>query len=173
AFMALIPEPVILFPGADCAFTCRAELGQDAVLILGEAFTWYDPFVAKDHWQVNRSCYRSDITLCDASGRLLLRDVSMASGLSADALASPVGAWSVVGTYLLAGPAARLPQRPSIESLAVRQGIIAGVTGLPNQAGFGVRCLAADAQAARSFADALFALGAEAALGARPAVRRK
>lgn len=173
AFVALMPEPVILFPGAACDFNCSIELGDQSVLILGDALTWYDPFVVTDCWRINRSSYRSDITLRDASGRLLLRDVSMASGISTHALASPVGPWSVVGTYLLAGPAARLPQRQVIEALAGQNGLAAGVTELPNRAGFGVRCLAVDAHAARSFAEELFALGAEAALGARPALRRK
>lgn len=173
AFMALMPEPVILFPGADCAFTCKATLGEGAVLILGEAFTWYDPFVTTDRLRVNCSSYLSDISLRDASDCLLLRDVSAASGLSADARTSPIGPWSIVGTYLLAGPVERLPQRWAIEALAGKQGIVAGVTVLPNQAGLGVRSLAADSQAARNFADQLFTLGVEAALGARPALRRK
>ena len=173
AFMALMPEPVILFPGAACAFSCNVEISGGAVLILGEAVTWYDPFVATDRRRVNRSSYSGDITLRNSTGRLLLRDVSTMSNLLADAKSSPIGPWSVTGTYLLAGPTARLPERSKIEKLASREGVVAGVTELPNEAGVGVRCLAAHAQAARSFADELFALGAEAALGARPALRRK
>jgi urease accessory protein len=74
---------------------------------------------------------------------------------------------------MLAGDSQRLPRREALDELCGMASLVAGVTELPNKAGWGIRCLSADAVAARSFAERLFSLSVEAAFGVLPAPRRK
>lgn len=87
--------------------------------------------------------------------------------------ASPMGRWQVMASYLILGPSSRLPSQADLQSSHVEGGSIIGVSALPNAAGWGIRCLAADAIAARKASDRLFSLCCEAAFGHSPMPRRK
>lgn len=175
AFLALTPDPLVLFPGAACTTTIEAELAPGSVLLLADAFACHDPLASVDPSGQQRPFDRldSDVMLRDQSGRLLVRDSFAITGAALAASASPIGSWRVVSNYMLAGDLARLPSRESLGELCNMARLVAGVTELPNRAGWGIRCLSADAIAARAFAERLFALSVEAAFGVLPAPRRK
>jgi urease accessory protein len=175
AFLALTPDPLVLFPGASCASSIEAELAPGSVLLLADAFACHDPLANLDTTGQQRLFDRldSDVMLRDRSGRLLARDSFAITGAALATSASPIGCWRVVSSYMLAGDPARLPRRESLDELCGMERLVAGVTELPNRAGWGIRCLSADAIAARTFAERLFALSVEAAFGALPAPRRK
>lgn len=168
-FLAFTPDPLVLFPGAASETRITAEVSRGAVLLLADAFACHDPQA------LSRSFDRldGDVVIRDDSGRLLVRDSFRLSGAALTGSASPTGGWSVVSTYLLVGDRARLPVHAAIDALATGGRIVAGVSELANGAGWGLRCLAADAVAAAEFGERLFSLAVEAALGHAPVPRRK
>jgi urease accessory protein len=175
AFLALTPDPLVLFPGASCTSAIEIVLAPGAALLLADAFACHDPFPSPVAHTPPRRFERldSDVVLRDPSDRLLVRDCFTISGSDLAASTSPVGGWKAVSNYMLAGAAARLPPRERLEDLCSAERLVGGVTELPNKAGWGIRCLAADAIAARVFAERLFALSVESAFGVLPTPRRK
>lgn len=175
AFLALMPEPLVLFPGASCALKLEARISRRAVLMMSDAFARHDPFAGGHQPAADRAfaAYESDIMIQDFEGHLLARDLSTANGATLSGPHSPVGDWSIISNFILAGDKTRLPTIEALTQLATRPRLIAGVTELPNRAGWGVRCLARDSVAARGFADSMFELGVRAAFGEAPAARRK
>jgi urease accessory protein len=169
AFLALTPDPLVLFPGAACASTVEAVLAPGAVLLLTDAFACHDPSGQRRLFER----LDSDVSLRDRSGKLLVRDSFAITGAALAKSASPIGSWRAVSNFMLAGAPARFPAREALDGLCAMEGLVAGVTELPNKAGWGIRCLAADAIAARGFAERLFALCVKAAFGVLPAPRRK
>lgn len=169
AFLALTPDPLVLFPGASSSSTTRARLASGAVLFLSDAFTCHDPegrFRSFDR-------LGSDVSIRDAAGRLLVRDNLEVSGTQLAGPASPIGAWRVVSNFMLLGDPTRLPAAEALVALNDTASAILGMSALANGAGFGLRCLAADAIAARSIAESLFELAVAAAFGTQPVPRRK
>lgn len=169
AFLALTPDPLVLFPGASCASSIEARLAPGSVLLLTDAFACHDPVGQQRLFDQ----LDSDVLLRDQSGKLLVRDSFTINGAALATSASPIGSWSVVSNYMLAGEPERLPHREALDELCGMAGLAAGVTELPNKAGWGIRCLSADAVAARSFAERLFSLSVKAAFGVLPEPRRK
>jgi urease accessory protein len=169
AYLALTPDPQVLFPGASsqCATTIR--MNEGAVLLLAEAFTFHDPEQLSRPFAHMASLVRIE----DHAGRLRVRDAFRLSGEAAFARSSPLGRWRVVSNFMLVGPGSRLPSREVLASEVLGAGRVAGVADLPDGAGYAVRCLADDAIAARTLAERIFALSVESALGAVPAPRRK
>lgn len=169
AFLALTPDPLVLFPGASCSSTLQARLAPGAILFLSEAFACHDP----DEQSRPFDQLSSDLRVEDQSGRLLMRDCYRIAGQALAGAVSPIGAWRVVANFMLLGDHPRLPTREALAELAPSPRVVTGVTALPNGAGWGVRCLAADAIAARGITESLFALTVLAAFGHQPAPRRK
>ena len=169
AFLALTPDPMVLFPGAACESTISVRMAGDAVLLLADAFARHDPQESARPFD----CLRSDLKIEDPDGRLLVRDRFDIEGAALDGPASPLGQWRVYASFILAGDPQRLPPRQWLEQKLSAENAITGITALPNNAGYGLRCLAANAVAARAVSDALFALVVEAAFGHRPKPRRK
>lgn len=169
AFLAVTPDPLVLFPGASSSSTLRARLAPGAVLLLSDAFTCHDPEGRL------RSFDRlgSDVSIRDAAGRLLVRDNLEVSGADIAGPASPIGGWKVVSNFMLLGDPTRLPAAEALVALNDMASAIVGVSALANGAGFGLRCLAADAIAARSIGESLFELAVAAAFGIQPVPRRK
>ena len=169
AFLALTPDPLVLFPGASCSTTLRTRLAPGAVLFLSDAFACHDPDgQSRPFDQVS-----SDLRIEDHSGRLLVRDSFRVSGKALTGPASPIGRWRVVANFMLLGDHERLPTRDALAGLSQTPQLVTGVTVLPNGAGWGVRCLATDAIATRGMAEHLFTLTVRAAFGQQPAPRRK
>lgn len=169
SFLAWTPEPLVLFPGGFCTTATEATIATGAVVMISEAFAWHDPTGSSRPFDR----LQSDLMLRDGRGKLLLRDSFAIDGEAVLGRASsPIGPWLSVSNFVLAGDRSRLPAREQIEDL-VRNDLAIGVTALPNGAGWGIRCLAADAIAARRFAESFFALSVEAAFGTPAAARRK
>lgn len=175
AFLALIPDPLVLFPGASCITSIEAELAPGSVLLLADAFSCHDPLASLEPAGQQRPFDRldSNVVLRHPSGRLLVRDSFAVTGAALATSASPAGSWRVVSNYMLAGDPSRLPSREGLDGLCSIERLVAGVTELPNRTGWGIRCLSADAIAARAFAERLFSLSVEAAFGMLPTPRRK
>jgi len=168
SFLAWTPEPLVMFPGGLCTTATTVTVAAGAVVMIGEAFAWHDPSGLSRPFER----LQSDLVLRDGRGKLLLRDSFAVSGAVLGGTSSPAGPWRHVSNFVLAGDSGRMPSRAGIENL-VRDHLAIGVTALPNEAGWGIRCLAADAVAARRFAESLFGLCVEAAFGALPAARPK
>ena len=169
AFLALTPDPLVLFPGASCSSTIQARLAPGAVLFLSDAFTCHDPEGRLRPFDR----VGADVVIRDAAGRLLVRDNLEVTGAQLAGPASPIGDWKVVSSFMLLGDPTRLPVAETLVALNHLSVAVLGVTPLANGAGWGIRCLAADAIAARAIAESLFGLAVAAALGTQPAPRRK
>ncbi|WP_395446157.1 urease accessory protein UreD (plasmid) [Aminobacter sp. UC22_36] len=169
AFLALTPDPLVLFPGASCSSTIQARLAPGAVLFLSDAFTCHDPEgrLRPFDW------VGADVVIRDAAGRLLVRDNLEVTGAQLAGPTSPIGHWRVVSSFMLLGDPARLPIAEALVALNNTTSAIVGVTALANGAGWGIRCLAADAVTARGIAESLFGLAVLAAFGKPPMPRRK
>ncbi|MBB6468056.1 urease accessory protein [Aminobacter lissarensis] len=169
SFLALTPDPLVLFPGAACSSVTRATLAPGAVLLLSDAFALHDPEGRGRPFDR----LEAKVDIRDADGRLLVRDNLDVCGLQLAGTASPIGEWKVASNFMLLGAPDRLPTPDELAALGRQERQIAGITALPNGAGWGVRCLAADAIAARGIAECLFVLAVAAAFGQRPVPRRK
>ena len=184
AFLALTPDPLVLFPGAACSSIVHARLAPGAVLLLSDAFALHDPEGRGRAFER----LEAKVDIRDANGRLLVRDNFDIAGLDIAgpdlagpdlpgpdlaATASPIGGWKVVSSFMLLGAPDRLPTANELAALGQAERQVLGITALPNGAGWGVRCLAADAIAARNIAESLFACAVAAAFGQQPVPRRK
>lgn len=189
AFLALTPDPLVLFPGAACSSVTQARLAPGAVLLLSDAFALHDPEGRGRAF----ARLKAKVDIRDADGRLLVRDNFDIAGfdiagpdlagpdlagpdLTGSDLAgtaSPIGDWKVVSSFMLLGAPERLPTANELAALGRAERGVVGITALPNGAGWGVRCLAADAIAARHIAESLFACAVAAAFGQQPVPRRK
>lgn len=169
-FLALTPDPLVLFPGASCVSTLSVKLAPRCVFLLADAFARHDPKITSHPFDA----YVSDVSVRDADNRLLARDFQRITGAALATAASPIGHWSVVSNFLLLGDLKRLPPRDDLRDLLsdIHEAAV-GISELPNGAGWGVRCLAGDAVAAREVADLLFTTCVRSALGKAPVPRRK
>lgn len=169
AFLALTPDPYVLFPGASVCSALNVRLAPDAVLLVAESFAMHDPQAkARPFDQLI-----SDVTIRDLAGRLLVRDCFRIVGSDLLGAASPIGRWRVVANFLLLGPPSRLPRREDLAGLSPDRGAVIGVSGTANGAGWGVRCLAADSVAASRVAERAFSSCVRAVFGQLPVARRK
>ena len=169
AFLALTPDPLVLFPGASCSNTLEARLANGAVLLVADSFACYDPLERSRPFER----LSADVVIRDAACRLLVRDCFEISGDALFETASPMGRWRVASSFLIVGEQSRLPKRADLETVEKIQGTVVGVTALANAAGWGVRCLAANAAVAREIGEALFSACVQAAFGHLPTPRRK
>lgn len=169
AFLAYAPDPLVLFPGASFAASLEARLADDAVMFLCDAFTTHDPRAEGRRFDQ----LSSDVVIRNSSGRLVVRDSFRLGGDALCSQTSPMGRWQVMASYLVLAPPARLPSQADLQCSQVEGRSIIGVSVLPNAVGLGIRCLAADAIAARKATDRLFLLCCQAAFGHSPMPRRK
>lgn len=168
AFLALTPDPYVLFPGASVYSTLDARLAPNAVLLIAEAFAMHDPEAKGRPFDQ----LASDITVRDCE-RLLVRDSFRISGSDLGGPASPIGRWRIVANFLILGPQSRLPRREQLVGSSLDGKAVIGVSAAANGAGWGVRCLAVDAVVARHVTEMIFSASVHAALGRLPAIRRK
>lgn len=169
AFLALTPDPLVLFPGARFSGSVEAKLSDGAVLLLGDAFSLHDPAGQGRPFDT----LESDVVIRESNGGLLVRDSYRVAGDSLVGTVSPIGRWRVVSTYLLLGCPERLPPKEVLCGVDKERSVAVGVSALPNNAGWGVRCLAANAVAARVIADRIFNICVAFSLGGKPMARRK
>jgi len=169
SFLALTPDPLVLFPRAFCETTLVARLASGAVLFLSDSFSRHDPKAQLRPFDQ----LSSDIKIEDHHGRLVVRDSFRISGQALGSAISLIGGWNFVSNFMLLGDPARLPTRKVLTQRLFSPDVITGLTELPNRAGWGVRCLAGSAIAARAISSRLFSLSVEAAFGVSPTQRRK
>lgn len=168
-FLALLPDPLVLFPGASVASVLKARLAPGAVLMLADSFALHDPQAKGRPFDQ----LTSEVSIRDAEERLLVRDCFRVQGSALAGPSSPIGQWRNVSNILLLGPPSRLPKRDVLTGLDLGAGAVFGVSPLAYGAGWSVRCLAADAVSARRVAEMLFSACVFAAFGLLPVTRRK
>ena len=169
SFLAYTPDPLILFPGAALTSELSVRLGDGAVVLLQDAFTTHDPADGCREFDT----LASDIIVTGDTGKVLVLDRFGLSGVALGGHASPVGRWRVVSSFMLLGPADRLPDREQLWAIGQVVGAIVGISSLPNAAGWCVRCLADNAIAAHAVSESIFNASVMAAFGIAPAPRRK
>jgi len=170
AFLALNPDPLILFPEAHLAVSTEITAEPGARAIVTESVACHDP--AGD----GRPFDRLDLglTIRTPEGRTLVRERSRIDGLAFTAPNSPMGLHRAYGTMVVLGA----PDDARLAGLRLRQaadavGCLTGVSPLPNGAGLGLRLLAPDGGALSAGMDAVFRIVFEVLSGCVPGRRRK
>jgi len=170
AFLALNPDPLILFPGAHLAVFTEITAEPGARAIVTESVACHDP-TGED-----RPFDRLDLglTIRDPEGHALVRERSRIDGRAFTAPDSPMGPHRAYGTMVVLGA----PDDARLAGLHLRQaadaaGCLTGVSPLPNGAGLGLRLLAPDGGALSAGMDAVFRIVFETLSGCAPGRRRK
>lgn len=138
-FLALLPDPLVLFPGAEVAASLDVTLHAGARAILADAAAPFDP--RGEGRRFRR--FHGAIAVRDASGALLLSD---RGGIDGAALtgAGVLGSWRAWGVLLVLGPAELLPDPAAMEAAADAAGCYAGASVAPGGLGLAVRVLGPD-----------------------------
>lgn len=170
AFLALNPDPLILFPGAHLAVSTAITAEPGARTIVTESIACHDPAGE------GRPFDRLDLglTIRTPEGRALVRERSRIDGTAFAAPDSPMGPHRAYGTMVVLGA----PDDARLAGLRLRQaadavGCLTGVSPLPNGAGLGLRLLAPDGGALSAGMDAVFRIVFEVLSGCAPGRRRK
>ena len=169
AFLALTPDPLVLFPGAAIACTTEITLAASGRAILTDGLSHHDPRGRGDPFER----YSNAVVVRDAAGRILLNDRGSITGEAMFAPSSPLGSYRAVGTIFVLGHGAERCDADFFEKRLAACGCIAGFSKLPHDAGIGSRVLAADGGALKRGLEAAFAAAFEALVGVPPARRRK
>jgi urease accessory protein len=169
AFLAMTPDPLVLFPGADirCATDVTLAAGGRAILIDGLAH--HDPEGLGRPFDR----YSNAVIVRDTAGAVLLADRGALTGEVMSGAASPLGPFHAVGTRFVLGDGAERCDADILESRLAACGCVAGLSKLPNDAGVGGRVLADNGGALARGLEAAFAVAFEALVGVPPARRRK
>lgn len=172
ALVEYMPDPLILFPGADMATTLTLRWHEDARVILTDAFLAHDPEGGAGVF----SKLDSRLDVETPEGRLLARDRFVLSGAAhRDRLACEEGGGGAIGTLVvLAGRDELAPLLSAVrDALAALPGTYAGASLLPNDCGLRARLVSADGVALRQATQAAWAAAREVFTGAPPPERRK
>ena len=174
AFLALTPDPLVLFPGAEISCATDITLAAGGCAILTDGLSHHDP-EGPGPDGVGRSFerYSNAVVVRDAAGRILLNDRGSITGEAMFAPSSPLGRYRAVGTVFVLGRGAELCDAVLLENRLAACGCVAGFSKLPNDAGIGSRVLAADGGTLARGLEAGFAIAFEALIRSPPARRRK
>jgi urease accessory protein len=169
SFAAVVPEPLVLFPGAAIESRMEVTLEAGARAILAEGFAHHDPAGA------DRPFAHATLSTIvrDGNDRVLLSDRGAIGGSAFFGAASPAGPGRAVGTLFALGPDAESLDAAALEQRLAAAGCLAGVGRAPHDLGLAVRILAPDGGALARGLDIAFAAAFEALLGCPPARRRK
>jgi urease accessory protein len=169
AFLAMTPDPLVLFPGADirCSTDVTLAAGGRAILIDGLAH--HDP----EGFGRPFDRYSNAVIVRDAAGAVLLAARGALAGEAMSGAASPLGPFRAVGTLFVLGGGSERCDADVLESRLAAHGCVAGLSKLPNNAGVGGRVLAGNGGALARGLEAAFAVAFEALVGVPPARRRK
>ncbi|GJE72197.1 urease accessory protein UreD [Methylorubrum podarium] len=170
AFLALNPDPLILFPDAHLAISTEITAEPGARAIVTESVACHDPLGQ------GRPFDRLDLglTIRSPEGRALVRERSRIDGAAFTGPDSPMGGHRAYGTMVVLGAPddARLAG-PLLRQASDAAGCLTGVSPLPNGAGLGLRLLAPDGGALSAGMEALFRILFAALSGCEPGRRRK
>lgn len=169
AFLALTPDPLILFPGA--ALTSALDITIDAAsrAIVTEGFVCHDPAAAGRVFQKLELL----LTIAQAGGGVIVRERSAVTGEEAFSQASPLGPYRAYASMIILAPRDAWPDALKLQRAFDAQGCLAGASALPGGVGLSLRCLAPDGGALRDGLREGFDVAFAALAGARPARRRK
>ncbi len=168
AFLALTPDPLVLFPGADIATATDLSLHEGACAVLVDSASLHDPQGADRSF----ARFHGSLTVRDASGtvRLCDRGGIEGEGLGAPAVLGTCRAWA---TLLALGPLDRLPDAALLESLAAAADCLCGAGAAPNGLGLAARLAGPDGGTLGRCLEQLGAVCAGTLLGFTPVRRRK
>ena len=169
AFLAMTPDPLVLFPGAEISCSTDITLAAGGRAILIDGLAQHDP----EGLGCPFDRYSNAVIVRDAAGAVLLADRGSLTGEAMSGPASPLGPFRAVGTLFVVGDGAERCDADVLESRLAELGCVAGLSKLPNNAGIGGRILAENGGALARGLEAAFALAFAALLGVPPARRRK
>lgn len=169
AFVAMTPDPLVLFPGAEiCCFT-DVTLATTGCAILIDGLAHHDPEGCDRPFDA----YSNNVVVRNAAGSLLLADRGSLTGEAVIGPTSPLGPHRAVGTILVLGDGSERCDAELLERRVAGCGCMAGLSRLPNNAGIGGQVLAANGGELVRGLEAAFAVAFEALMGVQPARRRK
>jgi urease accessory protein len=169
AFLALTPDPLVLFPGAEISCTTEVTLAAGGSAILTDGLSHHDPQGRGDAF----ARYSNSVTVRNTDGRVLLADRGTLTGEAMFGASSPLGPYRATGTVFVLGHGAERCDAEYLEKRLAACGCVAGFSKLPNDAGIGSRVVAANGGALARGLEAAFAVAFEALIGVPPARRRK
>ena len=169
AFVAMTPDPLVLFPGAEMCCSTDVTLAANGRAILIDGLARHDP----EGLDLPFDRYRNAVVVRDAAGCVLLADRGTLSGQAMLDAASPLGPFRAVGTLFVLGHGSERCDADLVERRLAEVGCVAGISKLPNNAGVGGRILAENGGTLARGLEAAFAVAFEALIGAPPARRRK
>jgi urease accessory protein len=169
AFIAMTPDPLVMFAGAEIACTTAITMAATASAILTDGLAHHDP--EGECRPFDR--YSNAVVVRSAEGAVLLADRGSLRGDLMLGQTSPLGPFRAVGTLLVLGHGSDRCDPEMLESRLAACGCTAGMSRLPNHAGIGGRILAADGGALARGLEIAFAVAFEALIGVPPARRRK
>jgi urease accessory protein len=169
SFVAMTPDPLVLFPGAEICCTTEVTLASTGCAILTDGLAHHDPEGTGRPFER----YGNAVTVRSESGRVLLADRGSLAGELMLGSTSPLGPFRAVGTLLVFGRGSERCDADVLESRLTALGCVAGISKLPNDAGIGGRILAANGGVLARGLEAAFAIAFEALIGVPPARRRK
>jgi urease accessory protein len=168
-FLAITPDPLVLFPGSAIASATEIALGVDASAIVTDGFGTHDP--TGDGRAFDR--YAASTIVRDNRGDILIADRGSVQGRALLGNASPLGPYRAAGTLLVLGRGADRVDVVALERCLDELGCLSGIGVLPNGAGLGGRLLAPEGGILRQGLDVAFRFAFEGLIGHRPAARRK
>jgi urease accessory protein len=169
AFVAMTPDPLVLFPGAEiCCFT-EVTLATTGCAILIDGLAHHDPDARGRPF----AAYSNNVVVRNAAGSVLVADRGSLSGEAMIGPTSPLGPFRAVGTVLVLGDGSERCDAELLERRVAACGCVAGLSKLPNNAGIGGRVLAANSGALVRGLEAAFAVAFEVLMAVQPARRRK
>ena len=167
-FLALVPDPLVLFPAADIATVTELTVHQGARVIFSDAASLHDPQGKNRPFRR----FHGAITVRDHTGNIRL---SERGGIDGEALGGPgvLGSWRAWGMLLVLAPAELLPDPGALEAAAEAAGCLAAATTPPHGLGLALRLLGPDGGTLGRCLSALAADAAESAAACRLATRGK
>jgi urease accessory protein len=169
SFVAMTPDPLVLFPGAEICCATEIAMADTGCAVLIDGFAHHDP----DGTGRPFERYSNTIIVRNESGAVLLSDRGSLAGELMLRPTSPLGPFRAVGTLLVLGRGSERCDADVLEGRLTDLGCVAGISKLPNDAGIGGRVLAANGGALARGLEVAFAIAFEALIGIAPARRRK
>ena len=169
SFVAVTPDPLVLFPGAEICCATEVTMGTTGCAILTDGLAHHDPEGTGHPFER----YSNAIIVRNESGEILLSDRGSLTGELMLGPTSPLGPFCAVGTLLVLGRGSERCNADILEGRLTDLGCVAGISKLPNDAGIGGRVLAANGGALARGLEAAFAIAFEALIGVPPMRRRK
>lgn len=138
-FLALLPDPLVLFPGACIALHTDVTMADGAKALLADSACLHDPGGEGRPFD----SLSASVTVRDAAGRIRLMDRSNIHGNALGGLAV-LGRYRAWGLLLVLAPPEDWPDQQSIEDAAAAAGCRAGASPGPHEIGLAVRLAGPD-----------------------------